>query len=240
METLEAIARLVILLPLVIILISWPLSIPLIGSWLYRQYQTLPHRQVIHDETRRQREADRKEQSDAMEARRLANLRVEHKRVDRQLKRNRAILTRLDTGKAVINEKDFSAISFKSVEAASITNRTPQQSTEYWQQVQLMNRLRVRCPEGPMPGRVYVLTNQAMPHLVKIGYTQGSVGKRAKELSSTGVPTPFVVRYIRKTGNCRALEKHVHAYLNQYRVQKKKEFFNVSVKDAILAISECS
>lgn len=41
-------------------------------------------------------------------------------------------------------------------------------------------------------GIVYVLTNPAMPGLVKIGKTaRGSVDARLVELYSTGVPVPF-------------------------------------------------
>ena len=41
-------------------------------------------------------------------------------------------------------------------------------------------------------GIVYVLTNPAMPGLVKIGKTsRGSIDVRLNELYSTGVPVPF-------------------------------------------------
>ena len=43
-----------------------------------------------------------------------------------------------------------------------------------------------------MPNIVYVLTNPAMPGIVKIGMTSASdVQKRMGELYSTGVPLPF-------------------------------------------------
>ncbi|MFT7387743.1 MAG: hypothetical protein ACI8VC_000984 [Candidatus Endobugula sp.] len=42
-------------------------------------------------------------------------------------------------------------------------------------------------------GIVYVLTNPAMPGIVKIGKTsRDSVDARLNELYSTGVPVPFV------------------------------------------------
>ena len=41
-------------------------------------------------------------------------------------------------------------------------------------------------------GWVYILTNEAMPGLVKIGYTMNDPAIRAEELSSdTGVPLPI-------------------------------------------------
>jgi hypothetical protein len=43
-----------------------------------------------------------------------------------------------------------------------------------------------------MPDVVYVLTNEAMPGLVKIGLTTDSLESRILQLSSaTGVPLPF-------------------------------------------------
>ena len=43
---------------------------------------------------------------------------------------------------------------------------------------------------------VYVLTNDVMPGLVKIGYTMKDLAIRADDLSSeTGVPIPYVVNY---------------------------------------------
>lgn len=48
-------------------------------------------------------------------------------------------------------------------------------------------------------GIVYVLSNEAMPGLIKIGRTSGEgVGRRVAELSrSTGVPLPFKVEVAR-------------------------------------------
>ena len=40
-------------------------------------------------------------------------------------------------------------------------------------------------------GIVYVLTNPAMPGIVKIGKTHASLGSRLSQLYSTGVPVPF-------------------------------------------------
>ena len=40
-------------------------------------------------------------------------------------------------------------------------------------------------------GTVYVLTNPAMPGMVKIGKTTRDVTHRLKDLYSTGVPLPF-------------------------------------------------
>jgi hypothetical protein len=50
-----------------------------------------------------------------------------------------------------------------------------------------------------LEGIVYVLTNEAMPHMVKIGRTSGGgVDRRVAELSrATGIPLPFKVAVAR-------------------------------------------
>ena len=58
-----------------------------------------------------------------------------------------------------------------------------------------------------MTGWCYVLTNQAFPHLVKIGSTDRDVNTRASELSNnTGVPHQYVVAYAVKVENGEQLE----------------------------------
>ncbi|MBR0794010.1 GIY-YIG nuclease family protein [Bradyrhizobium jicamae] len=42
---------------------------------------------------------------------------------------------------------------------------------------------------------VYLLTNEAMPGLVKIGRTNGELASRIRGLYSTGVPLPFELFY---------------------------------------------
>ena len=51
-----------------------------------------------------------------------------------------------------------------------------------------------------MPNIVYVLTNPAMPGIVKIGMTEREdVQRRMTELYSTGVPLPFECVIARQT-----------------------------------------
>lgn len=53
----------------------------------------------------------------------------------------------------------------------------------------------MKMPDGFTPcGWVYVLENESMPGVYKIGMTTSTPEKRAKDISSsTGVPTPFIV-----------------------------------------------
>jgi len=88
-------------------------------------------------------------------------------------------------------------------------------------------------------GIVYVLTNRAMPGYVKIGYTQRNAHHRASELSkSTSVPSPFEVAFELKVDNAAWVEQTVHIELNQRRVGYGKEFFAVSVEEAVRVINE--
>lgn len=55
---------------------------------------------------------------------------------------------------------------------------------------------------------VYVLTNPAMPGIVKIGKTtQLEVEERMKQLYSTGVPVPFDCVFACKVKNATTVEK---------------------------------
>ena len=62
-------------------------------------------------------------------------------------------------------------------------------------------------------GIVYVLTNPAMPGLVKIGMTsRNNIDERMKELYGTGVPVPFECKYACKvkSSDCEKIEKALH------------------------------
>ena len=84
---------------------------------------------------------------------------------------------------------------------------------------------------------VYVLQNQTMPGLYKIGYTHLLPEERAHQLSnSTGVAIPFKVAYAYKCHDGMMLEKEIHRYLDIYRVNNNREFFQVDLEEAIQTI----
>jgi hypothetical protein len=88
-------------------------------------------------------------------------------------------------------------------------------------------------------GYVYILINPSLSGLVKIGKTQNSPDERAKELSSaTGVPSPFFVAYSAYFKNCAGAEIFVHTRLGNNREAQNKEFFRVSLQQAIEALRE--
>lgn len=78
----------------------------------------------------------------------------------------------------------------------------------------------------PAVGRVYVLSNKAMPGLLKIGYTLNTVEGRVKELSSaTGVPSEFFIEYQVECRDAAGVEALVHESLNNSRHNNSREFF---------------
>lgn len=81
----------------------------------------------------------------------------------------------------------------------------------------------------------YVLTNSAMPGLVKIGMTtRESIDTRMKELYSTGVPVPFDCEYACevKTSDCAKIEKALHTAFKPNRINDNREFFSIKAEQA--------
>jgi hypothetical protein len=81
-------------------------------------------------------------------------------------------------------------------------------------------------------GELYVLRCIVMEEeLYKVGWTSGTSENRAKELSSaTGVPISFIVVDSWKHKDAEALEKSVHAMLDSYRVNDRREFFQAKYR----------
>lgn len=83
-------------------------------------------------------------------------------------------------------------------------------------------------------GIVYVLTNPAMPGLVKIGKTsRGSVTARLIELYSTGVPVPFECAFAGRVADEGKVERAFHMAFGPYRINQKREFFEIEPEQAI-------
>ncbi len=76
---------------------------------------------------------------------------------------------------------------------------------------------------------VYILTNEALPDLIKIGMTDERLEERVKELSrQTGVPLPFEVYFACEVENMREVERSLHDAFLDHRINPKKEFFRLS------------
>ena len=83
-------------------------------------------------------------------------------------------------------------------------------------------------------GIVYIITNPAMPDIVKIGMTnRDTVDVRLKELYNTSVPLPFDCEYACKVSDCEKVEKVLHIAFHPYRIQTQREFFKINPEQAI-------
>lgn len=88
-------------------------------------------------------------------------------------------------------------------------------------------------------GYVYILTNEFMPGLVKIGKTAG-LSARVSDLSRpTGVPGIFKVAFAAIVDDRHVVEKAMHTHFAYARIGGK-EFFAVDVADAIDALNDLS
>jgi hypothetical protein len=84
-------------------------------------------------------------------------------------------------------------------------------------------------------GRIYVLSNESMPGLVKIGWTSRSVEDRVRELATTGVPTGFKIEYEAYVREPAKVEQNIHQVLTSrgVRTNSKREFFAIAVPEVI-------
>lgn len=89
-------------------------------------------------------------------------------------------------------------------------------------------------------GFVYVMSNRAMPGLVKVGFTTLLPEERASQLSRhTGVPVPFDVEFRALTMRWKAVEGLVHQKMDGARVSSRREFFALPVDKAVESVREC-
>lgn len=85
-----------------------------------------------------------------------------------------------------------------------------------------------------MRGYVYILSNRAMPGLVKIGFTTRTLHERIGELSSTGVPARFELEFYCEVDQAAYFERETHRKLRHYRFEK--EFFKCTIANAVEAV----
>lgn len=75
-------------------------------------------------------------------------------------------------------------------------------------------------------GFVYVLRNDYMPDVYKIGCTERSPHARAAELSRfTGVPYPFEVVCFIEVEDFQRVESNLHKWCKEHRISAGREFF---------------
>jgi len=83
---------------------------------------------------------------------------------------------------------------------------------------------------------VYVLSNPSFDNnIFKIGWSRKHPIIRANNLYTSGVPTPFVIEFVISTDDGMKLENKIHNHLDQFRINKKREFFKIT-KEQIYTI----
>jgi hypothetical protein len=84
-------------------------------------------------------------------------------------------------------------------------------------------------------GYIYILSNNSLPGLLKIGKTDVSPEERAKQLGTTGVPSPFIVEYSKLVSDTTKAENEIHTILEKsgLRHSTQREFFHVGLSEAI-------
>ncbi len=89
-------------------------------------------------------------------------------------------------------------------------------------------------------GYVYVLSNPAMPGLVKIGRTTRHPTDRVRELNSaSGVALPLKLEASIRTKYPNWTERLLHQALDRYRLNQNREFFQLSVDEAVAICRRC-
>ncbi|MFT2798821.1 GIY-YIG nuclease family protein [Serratia sp. N21D137] len=99
----------------------------------------------------------------------------------------------------------------------------------------------MKIPEGfSLGGWVYVLSNEAMPGIYKIGMTTSTPEIRAREVSQgTGVPLPYVVELAYFSESPRNDEASIHEYLGDCRINSSREFFKCDLDEIVEACEGC-
>jgi len=83
-------------------------------------------------------------------------------------------------------------------------------------------------------GFVYIMSNQAMEGVLKVGFSLKDPAIRSAELDSTGLPFRWQVEYFVFVDDPYTVEQQVHSELNYCHVSK--EFFKLEITSAIVEI----
>lgn len=87
---------------------------------------------------------------------------------------------------------------------------------------------------SPALSIVYLLTNPAMPGLVKIGRaSQDDAQTRLDQLYTTGVPVPFELVFACRVEDSARVEQALHIAFGPQRVNQRREFFCIEPEQAL-------
>ena len=89
-------------------------------------------------------------------------------------------------------------------------------------------------------GFIYILSNESMPSVFKIGMTTNNVRQRIQELNTTGIPKSFNPEKIFEIPEnfLRPVEQQAHRTLKQKKYHHGKEFFKCALQDCVLAVED--
>ena len=82
---------------------------------------------------------------------------------------------------------------------------------------------------------VYILTNESMPDIIKIGITD-NLSRRLRDLDNTSTPLPFECFYALEVEDAQSIEKLLHEAFDDKRVRQNREFFNSTPEQAKSAL----
>jgi T5orf172 domain len=91
---------------------------------------------------------------------------------------------------------------------------------------------------GVMKGWVYVISNAAMPGLVKVGYSTKDPEISAQDLNHTGSPHPYIVEYEMLVEDPYEVEQQAHRLLSAKN--EGKEWFRCPAEEAVVAIKQAA
>jgi hypothetical protein len=104
--------------------------------------------------------------------------------------------------------KSYTGIAFRGVRVG------------HWSELEVDTNKRL------MEGFIYILSNESMPGIYKIGMTTRDPEQRVKELSgSTSIPTSFKLEDAWHTSDMANIEQEIHQHLDYLRVNTQREFF---------------
>jgi T5orf172 domain len=87
-------------------------------------------------------------------------------------------------------------------------------------------------------GRIYVLTSESQPGIVKVGKTSRTADERAEDLDGTALALPLVAAYEVVITNFDQIELSAHRLLGDKRVRSGREWFRCTVPEAVAAIHD--
>ena len=86
----------------------------------------------------------------------------------------------------------------------------------------------------PHENLVYIISNERMPGIVKIGMTGNTMFKRLEDLNSaTGVPAPFQIEAYFQVEDPRSGERYLLDFFEKFRLPGR-EFFELTAKEVVL------